>query len=161
MAFFNLMRWIHVLSMIVVLGGYVFLTAFWLPVIRRSSEDVRVRVHFLARTLRPFFTTVVLALMLLILTGGLYLLPPAYRAGDEPALAAFHLALIVKLAAVFGVAFLVPMQLFGMAFRLTRMDAGIYPLDAEVVERVTGRMQVVSYLIIALLVLTVVVSTRL
>ena len=48
-----------------------------------------------------------------------------------------------------------------MAFRLTRMDAGIYPLDAEVVERVTGRMQVVSYLIIALLVLTVVVSTRL
>ena len=69
MAFFDLMRWIHVLSMIVVLGGYVFLTAFWLPVIRRSSEDVRVRVHFLARTLRPFFTAVVLALMLLILTG--------------------------------------------------------------------------------------------
>ena len=53
------------------------------------------------------------------------------------------------------------MQLFGMAFRLTRMDAGIYPLDAEVVDRVTGRLQVVSCLIIALLVLTVVLSTRL
>ena len=164
MAFFNLMRWIHILCMIVVLGGYIFLTAFWLPVLRRSTEDVRIRVHFLARTLRPFFTTVVLALMLLIMTGGLYLLPPAYRAfgaGDEPALAAFHLVLILKLASVFVVAFLVPMQLFGMAFRLTRMDAGIYPLDAEVVERVMGRMQIVSYLINALLVLTVVLSTRL
>ncbi len=164
MAFFNLMRWIHILSMIVVLGGYIFLTAFWLPVIRRSTEDVRIRVHFLARTLRPFFTAVVLALMLLIMTGGLYLLPPAYRAfgaGDELALASFHLVLILKLASVFVVAFLVPMQLFSMAFRLTRMDAGIYPMDAEVVDRVTGRMQAVSYLIIALLVVIVVLSTRL
>jgi uncharacterized membrane protein len=164
MAFFNLMRWIHILSMIVVLGGYIFLTAFWLPVIRRSTEDVRIRVHFLARTLRPFFTAVVLALMLLIMTGGLYLLPPAYRAfgaGDELALASFHLVLILKLASVFVVAFLVPMQLFSMAFRLTRMDAGIYPMDAEMVDRVTGRMQAVSYLIIALLVVIVVLSTRL
>ena len=164
MAFFNLMRWIHILSMIVVLGGYIFLTAFWLPVIRRSTEDVRIRVHFLARTLRPFFTAVVLALMLLIMTGGLYLLPPAYRAfgaGDELALASFHLVLILKLASVFVVAFLVPMQLFSMAFRLTRMDAGIYPMDAEMVDRVTGRIQVVSYLIIALLVVIVVLSTRL
>lgn len=164
MAFFNLMHWIHILSMTVVLGGYIFLTAFWLPVLRRSTEDVRIRVHFLARTLRLFFTTVVLALMLLIMTGGLYLLPPAYRAfgaGDEPALAAFHLILIFKLAAVFVVAFLVPMQLFGIAFRLTRMDAGIYPLDDETVDRVAGRMQIVSYLIIALLVLAVVLSTRL
>lgn len=164
MAFFNLMRWIHILSMIVVLGGYIFLTAFWLPVIRRSTEDVRIRVHFLARTLRPFFTAVVLALMLLIMTGGLYLLPPAYRAfgaGDELALASFHLVLILKLASVFVVAFLVPMQLFSMAFRLTRMDAGIYPMDAEMVDRVTGRIQAVSYLIIALLVVIVVLSTRL
>lgn len=164
MTFFNLMHWLHVLSMTVILGGYIFLTAFWLPVLRRNGEDVRVQVHLLAQTLRPFFTTVVLALMLLIITGGLYLLPPAYRAfgaGDEPALARFHLTLICKLASVFVVAFLVPMQLFGMAFRLTRMDAGIYPLDAGVVERVTGRMQVVSCLIIALLVLTVVLSTRL
>ena len=164
MAFYDFMHWIHVLSMIVILGGYIFLAAFWLPVLRRSGEDVRVRVHFLARTLRPFFTTVVLALMLLILTGGLYLLPPAYRAfgaGDEPALAAFHLTLIIKLASVFVVALLVPMQLFGMAFRITRMDAGIYPLDAEAVQRVTGRMQVVSWIIIALLVLTVVLSMRL
>ena len=164
MAFFNLMHWIHILSMTVVLGGYIFLTAFWLPVLRRSTEDVHIRVHFLARTLRPFFTTVVLALMLLIMTGGLYLLPPAYRAfgaGDEPALATFHLVLILKLTSVFVVAFLVPMQLFSMAFRLTRMDAGIYPLDAKVVDRVTGRMQVVSYLIIALLVLTVALSTQL
>ena len=102
--------------------------------------------------------------MLLILTGGLYLLPPAYRAfgaGDEPALAAFHLTLIIKLASVFVVALLVPMQLFGMAFRITRMDAGIFPLDGDVVQRVTARMQAVSWLIIALLVLTVVLSTRL
>ena len=164
MSFVDLMHWVHVLSMTVLLGGYIFLAAFWLPVLRRDGEDVRVRVHFLARTLRPFFTTVVLALMLLILTGGLYLLPPAYRAfgaGDEPALAAFHLTLIIKLASVFVVALLVPMQLFGMAFRITRMDAGIFPLDGDVVQRVTARMQAVSWLIIALLVLTVVLSTRL
>ena len=164
MAFFNLMRWIHVLSMIVVLGGYVFLTAFWLPVIRRSSEDVRVLgalpgahpAAFLHR--RRAGPDAVDPDRRAVPCRRAY---RAFGAGDEPALAAFHLALIVKLAAVFVVAFLVPMQLFGMAFRLTRMDAGIYPLDAEVVQRVTGRMQVVSYLIIALLVLTVVVSTRL
>ena len=48
-----------------------------------------------------------------------------------------------------------------MAFRLTRMDAGIYPYDADIVQRVSQRMQVVSYLIIALLTLVVVLSMRL
>ena len=57
----------------------------------------------------------------------------------------------IKLAAVFLIMILVPMQLFGMAFRLTRMDAGIYPYDAHIVQRVGQRMQVVSYLIIILL----------
>jgi hypothetical protein len=69
--------------------------------------------------------------------------------------------LICKLAAVFLVLLLVPMQLFGMAFRLTRMDAGIYPFDPKVFRRVVQRMQVVSYLIIVLLTCVVVLSTRL
>jgi hypothetical protein len=55
----------------------------------------------------------------------------------------------------------VPMQLFGMAFRLTRMDAGIYPYDAHIVQRVSQRMQAVSYLIIFLLTLVVVLSSQL
>jgi len=45
-----------------------------------------------------------------------------------------------------------------MAFRLTRMDAGIYPYDTHVVRRVGQRIQTVSYLIIALLTLVVVLS---
>jgi hypothetical protein len=55
----------------------------------------------------------------------------------------------------------VPMQLFGMAFRLTRMDAGIYPLDTALFWRISQRMQVVSYTIICLLTLAVIVSTYL
>jgi len=106
---------------------------------------------------------VVLALTLELMTGGLYLLPRARmaRAGSEAALATFYTVLGMKLAAVFLVMLLVPMQLFGMAFRLTRMDAGIYPYDASVVQRVSQRMQTVSYLIIALLTLVVVLSMRL
>jgi predicted nucleic acid-binding Zn ribbon protein len=41
------------------------------------------------------------------------------------------------------------------------MDAGIYPYDAQVVQRVGRRMQVVSYLIIILLTLVVVLSMQL
>jgi hypothetical protein len=77
------------------------------------------------------------------------------------ALASFHRLLLIKLVAVFLVLLLVPMQLFGMAFRLTRMDAGIYPYDPQVVTRVSQRMQVISYSIIVLLTLVVLVSTRL
>ena len=84
-----------------------------------------------------------------------------FRSGSAPALATFYTVLGIKLAAVFLVMLLVPMQLFGMAFRLTRMDAGIYPYDVHVVQRVSQRMQTVSYLIIALLTLVVVLSTRL
>jgi hypothetical protein len=53
------------------------------------------------------------------------------------------------------------MQLFGMAFRLTRMDAGILDVDTDLVARLTQRMQVVSYVLIALLTLVVIISTRL
>ena len=123
--------WIHMLSMVIVLGGYIFLSIFWWPVVGRTVEDVRLQVRLLGHTLRRFFTVVVLALTVLVLTGGLYLLPPAYRAfgvGDEARLATFHLVLLWKLGAVFVVLVLVPMQLFGMAFRLTRMDAGSMPL---------------------------------
>jgi uncharacterized membrane protein len=156
--------WIHLLAMVVVLGGYTFLSLFWWPVLMQQDVEVRTQVRLAGRTLRRFFTTVVLALTLQVLTGGLYLLPPAYRvfgAGQEVALATFHRVLLLKLAAVFLVLILVPMQLFGMAFRLTRMDAGIYPLDALVVARLGRRMQVVSYLIIALLTLAVILSTQL
>jgi uncharacterized membrane protein len=155
--------WIHILATAVVLGGYTFLSVFWWPVLRRI-EDVRLQVRLAGQTLRRFFTTVVLALTLQVLTGGLYLLPPAYRAFgevDAAGLGAFHRVLLLKLAAVFVVLILVPMQLFGMSFRLTRMDAGIYPLDAQVVARIGRRMQIVSCLIIALLTLTVVLSTQL
>jgi uncharacterized membrane protein len=157
-------RWIHILAMVIVLGGYIFLAVFLWPVLSRSTEDVRIQVRVLGRTLRRFFTTVVLALTIQVVTGGLYLLPPAYRAfgmGNEAALAHFHLLLLLKLVAVFLVLVLVPMQLFGMTFRLTRMDAGIYPLDPQVVARIGKRMQVVSYLIIALLTFAVVLSTQL
>jgi len=149
--------------MVVVLGGYIFLSVFWWPVLQRTLADVQVHVRCLSQTLRRFFTVVLLALTLELMTGGLYLLPVARtaRAGSELALGTFYTVLGIKLAAVFLVMLLVPMQLFGMAFRLTRMDAGIYPYDVHVVQRVSQRMQTVSYLIIALLTLVVVLSTRL
>ena len=156
--------WIHILSMVIVLGGYIFLSLFWWPVVGRAIEDVRLQVRLLGQTLRRFFTVVVLALTVLVLTGGLYLLPPAYRAfgvGDETRLATFHLVLLWKLGAVFVVLVLVPMQLFGMAFRLTRMDAGIYAFDPQLVARLSRRMQMVSYLIILLLAGVVILSTQL
>ena len=151
---------LHILSMVVVLGGYIFLSVFWWPVLQRTLADVQVHVRCLSQTLRRFFTVVLLALTLELMTGGLYLLPAARtaRASSEPALAAFYTVLGIKLAAVFLVLLLVPMQLFGMAFRLTRMDAGIYPYDTHVVHRVGQRMQTVSYLIIVLLTLVVVLS---
>ncbi len=154
---------LHVLAMVVVLGGYIFLSVFWWPVLRRATADVHVQVRCLGQTLRRFFTVVLLALTLELLTGGLYLLPVARvaRAGSAAALATFYTLLGIKLFAVFLVMLLVPMQLFGMAFRLTRMDAGIYPYDADVVHRVSRRMQTTSYLIIALLTLVVVLSMRL
>jgi hypothetical protein len=150
--------------MVVVLGGYIFLSLFWWPVLVRVVADVHLQVRLLGQTLRQFFTVVVLALTVLVLTGGLYLLPPAYRAfgaGDEALLAAFHLVLLWKLGAVFVVLVLVPMQLFGLAFRLTRMDAGIYPFDPQVAARLGRRMQIVSYLIIVLLIGVVILSTQL
>jgi uncharacterized membrane protein len=156
--------WVHILAMVMVLGGYMFLSVFWWPVLRRAVEDVRMQVRLLGQTLRRFFPIVVLALTVQVVTGGLYLLPPAYRAfraGDEAALATFHLLLIFKLVAVFLVLILVPMQLFGMASRLTRMDAGVYPFDPHAFRRIVQRMQVVSYLIMVLLTVTVMLSTRL
>jgi hypothetical protein len=94
----------------------------------------------------------------------LYLLPPAYNvfgATNDGALATFHRVLLLKLVAAFLVLVLVPMQLFGMAFRLTRMDAGIYPLDPQVVARIGQRLQAVSVVITALLTLAVLLSTQL
>ena len=154
---------LHILAMVIVLGGYIFLSVFWWPVLQRTLADVQVHVRCLSQTLRRFFTVVLLALTLELMTGGLYLLPVARtaRAGSELALGTFYTVLGIKLAAVFLVMLLVPMQLFGMAFRLTRMDAGIYPYDVHVVQRVSQRMQTVSYLIIALLTLVVVLSIRL
>lgn len=156
--------WLHILATMLVLGGYIFLSIFWWPVLQSATEDVRLQLRLLGRTLRRFFPIVVLALTVQVLTGGLCLLPPAYRAfraGDEAALATFHLLLIVKLAAAFLVLLLVPMQLFGMATRLTRMDAGIYPFEQYTFQRLTQRLQVVSYVIIGLLTLVVILSTRL
>ena len=156
--------WIHILAMVVVLGGYIFLSLFWWPILVRAVADVRLQVRLLAQTLRRFFTVVVLALTVLVLTGGLYLLPPAYRAfgmGDEVRLAAFHLVLLWKLGMVFVVFILVPMQLFGLAFRLTRMDAGVYPFDPQLAKRLGRRLQMVSYLIIVLLTAVVIFSTQL
>ena len=154
---------LHILAMVVVLGGYIFLSVFWWPVLRRATADIHVQIRCLGQTLQRFFTVVLLALTLELMTGGLYLLPEARvaRASSEIALTTFYTVLGIKLAAVFFVMLLVPMQLFGMAFRLTRMDAGIYPYDASVVQRVSQRMQTVSYLIIVLLTLVVVLSMRL
>ncbi len=162
MEIISIIRWIHILTMVLLLGGYIFLCMFWWPVVKRATDDVRLQVRLVSLTLHRFFTAVILALTVQILTGGLYLIPHAYRSfgsGDEMALAAFHQLLIWKLAAVFLVIFLVPMQLFGMAFRITRMDAGIYDFDPELFGRIVRRIQVVSYVIIALLTFTVIVST--
>jgi len=162
MGIISIIRWIHILTMVVLLGGYLFLCVFWWPVVRRATDDVRLQVRLVSLTLRRFFTSAVLALTVQILTGGLYLIPHAYRSfgsGDEMAFAAFHQLLIWKLVAVFLVLFLVPMQLFGMAFRITRMDAGIHDFDPDLFVRVMRRMQGVSYAIIALLTFTVIVST--
>ena len=162
MEIISIIRWIHILTMVVLLGGYLFLCVFWWPVVRRATDEVRLQVRLVSLTLHRFFTAVVLALTVQILTGGLYLIPHAYRSfgsGDEMALAAFHYWLIWKLVAVFLVIFLVPMQLFGMAFRITRMDAGIHDFNPDLFVRIMQRMQVVSYVLIALLTFTVIVST--
>jgi uncharacterized membrane protein len=162
MGIISIIRWIHILTMVFLLGGYLFLCAFWWPVIKRATDDARLQVRLVSLTFRRFFTAVVLALTVQILTGGLYLIPHAYRsfgAGEEMALAAFHALLIWKLAAVFLVIFLVPAQLFGMGFRITRMDAGIHEFDPDLFARIMQRMNMVSYAIIALLTFTVIVST--
>ena len=160
---YTVIRCLHILTMVIVLGGYLFLSVFWWPVLQRTLTDVAIQVRCLSQTLRRFFTVVLLALTLELLTGGLYLLPAARtaRASSASALATFYLVLGIKLAAVFLILILVPMQLFSMAFRLTRMDAGIYPYDTSIVQRVSQRMQVVSYLIILLLILVVVLSSQL
>lgn len=158
----SMIRWIHILTMVVLLGGYLFLCVFWWPVVRRATDDVRLQVRLVSLTFRRFFTSVVLALTVEILTGGLYLIPHAYRSfgsGDEMALATFHQLLIWKLSAVFLVVLLVPMQLFGMGFRITRMDAGIHDVDPDLFVRIMRRMQGVSYVLIALLTFIVIVST--
>ena len=162
MGIISIIRWIHILTMVVLLGGYFFLCVFWWPVVKRATDDVRLQVRLVSLTLHRFFTAVVLALTVQMLTGGLYLIPHAYRSfgrGDEMALAAFHQLLIWKLVAVFLVIFLVPMQLFGMAFRITRMDAGIHDFNPALFVRIMQRMHVVSYVIIGLLTFAVIVST--
>ncbi len=156
-------RCLHLLTMVVLLGGYVFLSFFLLPVLQRTLMDVQSYVRCLGQTLRRFFTVVLLALTLELMTGGLALLPMARlaRQASPEALSTFYILMSLKLAAVLLVMLLVPMQLFSIAFRLTRMDAGIYPYDADVVQRVTRRMQHVSYMIIGLLTLVVVLSMQL
>src|SRR5215471_7761691 len=143
----TIIRCLHILTMVIVLGGYLFLSVFWWPVLQRTLTDVAVQVRCLSQTLRRFFTMVLLALTLELITENLYLLPAARttRASSESVLSIFYLVLGIKLATVFLILLLVPMQLFGMAFRLTRMDAGIYPYDAHVVQRVSQRMQAISY----------------
>lgn len=156
------MGWLHLLMAIVVLGGYIFVVFFWWPVLRRALPDVRLQVRCIGQTLRRFLTTVVLALTLQLLTGGLYLLPPRYQAlGVGEALATFHRLLLYKLILLFLVLILVPMQLFSIATKLTRMDAGIYPFDPQVVERLSKRFLGVSYGIIALLLVIVLLSVHL
>src|ERR671934_2265612 len=100
---------LHILAMVVVLGGYIFLSVFWWPVLRRATADIHVQVRCLGQTLQRFFTVVLLALTLELLTGGLYLLPVARtaRADSHAALATFYMALSIKLAAVFLVMLLV------------------------------------------------------
>lgn len=157
------MRALHLLTMVVLLGGYIFLSFFLMPVLQRTLMDVQSYVRCLSQTLRRFFTVVLLALTLELMTGGLYLLPMARtaRATSPEALSTLYILVGVKLAALLLVMLLVPMQLFGMAFRLTRMDAGIYAYDADLVQRITRRMQTVSYLIIGLLTFVVVLSLQL
>src|SRR5262252_8962107 len=91
---------LHVLAMVVVLGGYVFLSVFWWPVLRRATADIHIQVRCLGQTLRRFFTVVLLALTLELMTGGLYLLPAARtaRAGSASALTTFYTVLGFKLA---------------------------------------------------------------
>lgn len=156
---YTLVLSVHILSMVVVLGGYIFLSFFWWPVLRHATADIRVQVHYIGQTLRRFFTAVLLALTIALMTGGLYLLPVMRQVSDSARLPTFYTVLGIKLAAVFLVMILVPMQLFGMAFRLTRMDAGIYPYDAEIVQRVGKRLHTVSYCIIFLLTGVLVLST--
>src|SRR5882762_174279 len=105
----TVMRCLHILTMVIVLGGYIFLSVFWWPVLQRTLADVQVHVRCLSQTLRRFFTVVLLALTVELMTGGLYLLPVARtaRAGSEPALTAFYTMLGIKLAAVFLVLLLV------------------------------------------------------
>ncbi|GIX47567.1 MAG: hypothetical protein KatS3mg131_1778 [Candidatus Tectimicrobiota bacterium] len=156
------MHWLHLLAMVVVLGGYLFLSFFLWPTLRELDAEVRLQVRLLGRLLRRFFTVVVVALMVEILTGGLYLLPATVAAGQgSGALAAFYRLLLVKLGLVFVALLLVPLQLFGLGFRLTRMDAGVAPFDAAAAQRVMRRLQGVSLLIAALLTAVVLLSTRL
>src|SRR5262245_1725832 len=124
----TVIRCLHMLMVVIVLGGYLFLSVFWWPVLQRTLTDVAVQVRCLSQTLRRFFTVVLLALTLELMTGGLYLLPAARtaRASSESALAAFYLVLGIKLAAVFLILILVSMQLFVMTFRLMRMAVGIF-----------------------------------
>src|SRR5919204_2286225 len=105
----TVIRCLHILTMVIVLGGYLFLSVFWWPVLQRTLTDVAVQVRCLSQTLRRFFTVVLLALTLELLTGGLYLLPLARtaRADSHAALATFYMALSIKLAAVFLVMLLV------------------------------------------------------
>ena len=76
----TIIRCLHILTMVIVLGGYLFLSVFWWPVLQRTLTDVAVQVRCLSHTLRRFFTVVLLALTLELLTGGLYLLPAARTA---------------------------------------------------------------------------------
>ena len=76
----TVMRCLHLLTMVIVLGGYLFLSVFWRPVLQRTLTDVAVQVRCLSQTLRRFFTVVLLALTLELMTGGLYLLPAARTA---------------------------------------------------------------------------------
>ena len=159
-----IMRCLHLLAMVVVLGGYIFLSLFLWPALQYVTPDTRLQLRLLGRVLQRFFTVVVLALMVAIITGGLYLLGPAvqaHSAGTATALSAFYRLLLLKLIIVFLVLLLVPVQLFGMTFRLTRMDAGLIPFEADVVRSVCQRLQVLSYLIVLLLTLVVLLSVQL
>ena len=49
---------------------------------------------------------------------------------------------LINLAIIFIVLFLVPMQLFGMGFRITRMDAGILEIDADLFARIIQRKEI-------------------
>jgi len=60
----TVIRCLHILTMVIVLGGYLFLSVFWWPVLQRTLTDVAVQVRCLSQTLRRFFTVVLLALTL-------------------------------------------------------------------------------------------------